>query len=58
MEKGPSTYAEYWTSPYREVEHFYSHAREMGYFYIIEYSKTAIAFALKKRRMHNIFYNE
>ena len=25
MEKGPSTYAEYWTNEYAEVNHFYAH---------------------------------
>lgn len=31
MEKGPSTYAEYWTSPYNEVEHFTRHGWQMGF---------------------------
>lgn len=44
MEKGPSEYAKYWTSPYDEVNHFYSHADEMGIFKIIEYSKKAVEF--------------
>ena len=48
MEKGPSTYAEYWTSPYNEVNHFYFHANEFGYTLITEYSKAAIEFAKKE----------
>ena len=48
MEKGPSTYAEYWTSPYAEVNHFYYHAYDMGYTYITEYSQAAINFANSK----------
>ena len=31
MEKGPSTFAEYWTSPYNELEHFLKHGWQMGY---------------------------
>ena len=31
MEKGPSTYAEYWTSPYNEVKHFNDHGWQMGF---------------------------
>ena len=31
MEKGPSTYAEYWTSPYNEVKHFNEHGWQMGF---------------------------
>ena len=31
MEKGPSTYAEYWTSPYNEVEHFGRHGWQIGF---------------------------
>ena len=45
MEIGPSTYAEYWTSPYEEVNHFYFHANEFGYTLITEYSKAVIEFA-------------
>ncbi len=48
MEKGPSTYAEYWTSEYAEVNHFYAHGYDMGYTYITDYSQAAINFALKK----------
>ena len=48
MEKGPSTYAEYWTSPYAEVNHFYYHAYDMGYTYITGYSQAAINFANSK----------
>lgn len=45
MEKGPSTFAEYWTSPYAEVNHFYFHGYDMGYFHIIDYTQAAIDFA-------------
>lgn len=45
MEKGPSTYAEYWTSEYAEVNHFYAHGYDMGYTYITDYSQAAINFA-------------
>lgn len=38
MEKGPSTYAEYWTSPYAEVDHFDRHGLELGYDLISEYT--------------------
>ena len=31
MEKGPSTYAEYWTSPYNAVKHFNDHGWQMGF---------------------------
>lgn len=31
MEKGPSNYAEYWTSDYNEGKHFGKHGEEMGY---------------------------
>lgn len=31
MEKGPSTYAEYWTSEYNEVKHFERHGWQMGF---------------------------
>ena len=48
MEKGPSTYAEYWISPYEEVNHFYYHADEFGYTLITQYSKAARDFALKE----------
>ena len=48
MEKGPSTYAEYWTSPYAEVEHYIRHGRQMGFEKIEEYSKAAKEFASKK----------
>lgn len=45
MEKGPSTYAEYWTNEYAEVNHFYAHGYDMGYTYITDYSQAAINFA-------------
>ncbi len=38
MEKGPSTYAEYWTSEYAEVDHFDRHGFLLGYDTITEYS--------------------
>ena len=44
MEKGPSTYAEYQTSEYSEVEH-YKHAKEFGFDKITDYSETAMKFA-------------
>lgn len=44
MEKGPSTYAEYWTSEYNEVE-YYKHAKEFGFSKIIDYSEAAMKFA-------------
>ena len=44
MEKGPSTFAEYWTSEYSEVIHF-KHAKEFGFDKIIEYSNAALKFA-------------
>lgn len=30
MEKGPSTFAEYWTSEYSEIYHFYEQGEELG----------------------------
>ncbi len=48
MEKGPSEFAEYWTSEYEEVNHFYFHADEFGYQLITEYSKAAYNFANEK----------
>ena len=48
MEKGPSTYAEYWTSTYAEVKHYIRHGRQMGFEKIEEYSKAAKEFASKK----------
>ncbi len=44
MEKGPSEHAENWTSPYAEVNHFYSHAYDMGITSIVEYSSKAVDF--------------
>ena len=41
MEKGPSTYAEYWTSEYSEVDHFDRHGYLLGYDTITEYSQGA-----------------
>lgn len=49
MEKGPSTYAEYWTSEYAEVEHYKRHGKQMGFQNNIQgYSKKAKEFALKE----------
>ena len=49
MEKGPSTYAEYWTNPYAEVEHYKRHGKQMGFENNIHgYSKAARKFALKE----------
>lgn len=45
MEKGPSTYAEYWTSEFREIKHFYDHAHEFGFNKITDYSEAAMNFA-------------
>ena len=41
MEKGPSTYAEYWTSEYFEADHFDRHGYLLGYDTITEYSQGA-----------------
>ena len=49
MEKGPSTFAEYWTSPYNEAEHYIRHGKQMGFENNIQgYSKAARTFALKE----------
>ena len=48
MEKGPSTFAQYWTSEYEEVNHFYFHADEFGYDLITDYSQAAYEFANSK----------
>jgi len=46
MEKGPSTFAKYWTNEYSEIYHFNEHGEEMGYENDIEgYSKAAKNFA-------------
>lgn len=46
MEKGPSAYAEYWTSPYAEVEHYKRHGKQMGFENDIQrYSTAAKQFA-------------
>ena len=49
MEKGPSIYAEYWTSEYNEGKHFGKHGERMGYENNDEgkeaYSKAAQEFA-------------
>lgn len=54
MEKGPSTYAEYWTSPYNEVEH-YKHAKEFGFDKITEYSEAAMKFGKSEDKELKIF---
>ena len=54
MEKGPSTYAEYWTSPYNEVEH-YKHAKEFGFDKITDYSEAAIKFGKSEDEHLKIF---
>jgi len=41
MEKGPSTFAEYWTSEFNENYHYNEHGEEMGFENITEYSKAA-----------------
>ena len=45
MEKGPSEFAEFWTSPYNELYHFYAHGDEFGFTLLTEYSESAIEFA-------------
>lgn len=45
MEKGPSEYAKYWTSPFNELAHFIRHGKQMGYNRISDYSKAAQEFA-------------
>ena len=49
MEKGPSTYAEYWTSPENEVKHF-KHAKEFGFDKLTQYSQSAKKFAENNER--------
>ncbi len=44
MEKGPSFYAEYWTSDINEIMHFKKHGKQMGYDKIRDYSKAAKEF--------------
>ena len=49
MEKGPSTYAEYWTSPFNEVEHFVRHGWQMWFDNdFIGYSEAAKNLALSE----------
>ena len=49
MEKGPSTYAEYWTSPYNEVKHFNDHGWQMGFENnLVGYSEAAKNLALSE----------
>lgn len=54
MEKGPSTFAEYWTSEFSEVEHF-KHAKEFGFTKLEDYSKAAKNFANKRSGNIKIF---
>lgn len=54
MEKGPSTFAEYWTSEYNEVEH-YKHAKEFGFDKITDYSNAAMKFGKSKNDSLLIF---
>jgi len=54
MEKGPSTYAEYWTSEYAEVKHF-KHAKEFGLDKITDYSKAATKFGKSEDENLKIF---
>ena len=49
MEKGPSEYAEYWTSEYNEIMHF-KHAKEFGYSTLPEYSQAALEFANEENK--------
>ena len=44
MEKGPSTFAQYWTSEISEVKHFKDHGKQMGFDKIVEYSRAAVEF--------------
>ena len=54
MEKGPSTFAQYWTSEYRLIDHFERHGPLMGYSKDIEgfikYARDAIKFARSNER--------
>ena len=50
MEKGPSTWGEYWTSEFSEEKHFEDHGSEMGFDTLEEYSKAAMKFAKSKER--------
>ena len=54
MEKGPSTFAQYWTSEYRLIDHFDRHGPQMGYsddiIGFIKYARDAIKFARSTER--------
>ena len=50
MEKGPSTYAQYWISENSEVKHFKDHGKQMGFNKIIDYSRAAVEFATAERK--------
>ena len=54
MEKGPSTFAEYWTSPYNEVVR-YKHAKEFGFDKITDYSEAAMKFGKSEDKELKIF---
>ena len=56
MEKGPSTYAEYWTSPYNEVEHFARHGWQMDINDIQEYSRLSKDLALSQENEKILSY--
>lgn len=46
MEKGPSIYAEYWTSPANEIKHFIEHGKQMNFEKIQDFSRSAKELAL------------
>lgn len=53
MEKGPSTFAEYWTSEYSEIYHFNKHGEKMGYKDDIQgYTNAAKNFAKTKVKVN------
>ena len=48
MEKGPSEYAEFWTSEFNEVSHIKRHSKHMKFKNPYDYSKAAKEFALNQ----------
>ena len=50
MEKGPSTWGEYWTSEFAEEQHFDDHGNDMGFETVEEYSQAAKNFAKSKEK--------
>ena len=54
MEKGPSAFAQYWTSEYRLIDHFDRHGPKMGYSNdidgLIKYARDSIKFARSNER--------